>query len=503
MSSLSSPFGDGSISLFILVTAAVPLWACGIAIYRLWLSPLAEFPGRKLAALTGWYETYFDCMKRGRYWVEIERMHKEYGPIIRISPWELHVNDPEWNEPYKISSRVNKYHWYYKFVGSSDAAFGTSDHDLHRIRRKAQQGYFTLDAVARFDPVLDEITSKLSRRLEEFRGTGQPANLSNAFRSLATDVVTKFSFHKAYNLLDQHDFSAAFQKTLRDFPEIGLWHRHFGLILDIMDMMPRWMVKIMNPSGIDVLDFFNDIGNQTKAIIKSYGGAKSGDYGRPNVIHQMLDSPNLPVRDKSESRLALEVRTFVGAGTETTGNTLSVTAFHLLANPEKALKLKEEVQAAQNKSSTSLRPTTDDSPSPQSSLKAYGGTDSRLPRINTREAITYKTYQIPVNTPVSMTQRLTHYNKTIFPSPETFLPERWLDPSERRRLEKYLQPFGRGSRACIGLHLASSELYVTIAMLFGQFDMRLFETEEYDIKQVHDFFSPFPDSERGLRVTIE
>jgi hypothetical protein len=44
---------------------------------------------------------------------------------------------------------------------------------------------------------------------------------------------------------------------------------------------------------------------------------------------------------------------------------------------------------------------------------------------------------------------------------------------------------------------------VTIAKLFGSFNMKLCETEEDDIKQVHDFFSPFPDSERGLRVTIE
>ena len=51
--------------------------------------------------------------------------------------------------------------------------------------------------------------------------------------------------------------------------------------------------------------------------------------------------------------------------------------------------------------------------------------------------------------------------------------------------------------------MASSELYVTIAKLFGEFNMKLFETQEGDIKQVHDFFSPFPDSERGLRVTIE
>jgi hypothetical protein len=33
--------------------------------------------------------------------------------------------------------------------------------------------------------------------------------------------------------------------------------------------------------------------------------------------------------------------------------------------------------------------------------------------------------------------------------------------------------------------------------------MKLFETERGDIDQVHDFFSPFPDSEKGLRVNIE
>lgn len=266
------------------------------------------------------------------------------------------MNDPDWNEPYKVSSRVNKYHWYYKFVGSSDAAFGTSDHDLHRIRRKAQQNYFTQDAVARFDPALEGVTSKLMRRLKEYKGTGEPVNLSNAFRSLATDVVTEFSFHKSYDLLDQPDFAAAFQKTVRDFPEIGLWHRHFGLILDVLDLMPRWLTKLINPAGIDVLDFFNDIGVQTKSIVAEYNNKeKPKRNGKLNVIHQMLDSQDLPEKDKKIWRLALEVRTFVGAGTETTGNTLSNITYYLLVNPDKTKRLKNEIQAAQEKSATPLR----------------------------------------------------------------------------------------------------------------------------------------------------
>ncbi|KAH7319018.1 cytochrome P450 [Rhexocercosporidium sp. MPI-PUGE-AT-0058] len=495
------------LSLTILYTLAVlVLSGCGVAAYRLYLGPLAHFPGPKLAALTGWYETYFDCVKKGRYWVEIENMHKQYGPIVRISPWELHVNDPDWNEPYKISSRVDKYHWYYKFVGSSDAAFGTADHDLHRVRRKAQQGYFTREAVASFDEQLLKICNKLKSRLEEFKGTDQPVNLSNAFRSLATDVVTEYCFHKSYNLLDESEFAASFQRAIRDFPEIGVWHRHFGLILDIFAAMPRWLVALINPAGVSVLDFFNDIVNSTNSIVGSHNSSNE-KVDNPNAIHRMLESPDLSATDKAAWRLALEARTFVGAGTETTGNTLTVTTFHLLSNLDMTERLKAEIQEAQRKS---IKPLSYQelqrlpylSSVVLEGLRISSSVAGRLPRVNTREFIKYENYSIPAGTPVSTTQKLIHDNPSIFPEPRKFQPERWIDLAERKSLEKYLQPFGRGSRACLGIHLAYAELYLLLAMIFGVFDMTLFDTETEDIEQVHDFFSPFPSSGKGLRVIV-
>ena len=54
------------------------------AIYRLYLSPIAKFPGPKLAALTFWYEFYFDVIKRGRYTWQLGKLHEQYGPAHRL-----------------------------------------------------------------------------------------------------------------------------------------------------------------------------------------------------------------------------------------------------------------------------------------------------------------------------------------------------------------------------------------------------------------------------------
>ena len=73
------------------------------AIYRLYLSPIASFPGPKLAALTFGYEFYYDIIKNGRYTFKITDLHKQYGPIIRINPYEIHVIDPEFYDELYVS----------------------------------------------------------------------------------------------------------------------------------------------------------------------------------------------------------------------------------------------------------------------------------------------------------------------------------------------------------------------------------------------------------------
>ena len=79
------------ISITELVVALPGVWLIylvALAVYRLYFSPLAQFPGPKLAALTFWYEFYYDIIKRGRYVWKIGELHKRYGKLQK----------PHWKE---------------------------------------------------------------------------------------------------------------------------------------------------------------------------------------------------------------------------------------------------------------------------------------------------------------------------------------------------------------------------------------------------------------------
>jgi hypothetical protein len=64
-------------------TIALALLATvGEAIRRLYFHPLAHIPGPKLAALTWWYEFYFDQIQRSRYVFQVQELHKQYGRCL-------------------------------------------------------------------------------------------------------------------------------------------------------------------------------------------------------------------------------------------------------------------------------------------------------------------------------------------------------------------------------------------------------------------------------------
>ncbi|KAF5869064.1 putative cytochrome p450 protein [Botrytis fragariae] len=61
------------------LAAAIVVYFGSFTFYRLFLHPLSRFPGPELAAITKYYEAYYDIVQDGQYTFRIAEMHIEHG----------------------------------------------------------------------------------------------------------------------------------------------------------------------------------------------------------------------------------------------------------------------------------------------------------------------------------------------------------------------------------------------------------------------------------------
>ena len=104
------------------------------------------------------------------------------GPIIRIAPDEVHINDVDFlDEIYGTAGRrIEKS---YKSIGGlnvPNAMAATVSHDLHRKRRDAVAGIFTMKSVRTMEPLFREKIGKLCGILEGSMGKTK-VNISDLY----------------------------------------------------------------------------------------------------------------------------------------------------------------------------------------------------------------------------------------------------------------------------------------------------------------------------------
>ena len=173
------------------------LYVILLCAYRLTLHPLGKFPGPKIAAATFWYEFYYNFVQRGQYVWIIRDMHEKYGPIVRITPDELHVNDPNFHTelmPTGKQHRRNKYPRLIRMFGFSQSAGATADHDLHRVRRGAMSKMFSKESVRKLGPIMRRTWSNMLVRFEEHRQSGNEINLLHMFGAFTNDVISEYAY---------------------------------------------------------------------------------------------------------------------------------------------------------------------------------------------------------------------------------------------------------------------------------------------------------------------
>jgi cytochrome P450 len=224
----------------------------------------------------------------------------------------------------------------------------------------------------------------------------------------------------------------------------------------------------------------------------------------------MLNSGLLP-EENTVTRLFQEAQVIIGAAILTTSWALAVASFHIINTPEIFEKLRTELITAIPNATAPLNWTQlEQLPYLTGCVKegirlAYG-IASRLPRVAHKD-LQYKDWTIPASTPISMTIVDMNHAEAVFPNSFEFNPERWMRNPKTMSgapLDRYFVGFGKGSRSCLGLHLAQAELYMGLAAIFRRFTFELYQTDVSDTLLAHDYFVPTVKLDsKGIMVKVK
>lgn len=211
----------------------------------------------------------------------------------------------------------------------------------------------------------------------------------------------------------------------------------------------------------------------------------------PTVMERLItDNPEKGYTRISRESLRHEMITMISAGNDTTGTTATVGLFQIINNQAIQARLLAELKTVLPKPTDSA-PLTLIEKLPyltaviKESLRYASALPTWIPRlVPTGGATLPDGRYLPAGTRVGISTYHIHYNPDIFPSPHTFMPERWLEEENRgekgnlEEMNRFLVPFSRGARMCLGMNLAYMELYVMIAYLVRRFDLETDTTEE-------------------------
>ncbi|KAL9634071.1 MAG: hypothetical protein Q9204_003151 [Flavoplaca sp. TL-2023a] len=426
-------------------------YAAALVVYRLFLHPLAKFPGPKIAAATKWYEFYHDCVKGGggQFSYEIDRMHNRYEDIFRLSKY------------FDLEDMVAE---------TAAQAFGTVDHYIHRQRRAAVKTFVSKKTVKTFQSSICSTVGLLCREFNLFAATGETFECGTYFLSWATDSVAKYLENSTYGLLDDSRRRQDWQETIAQVVELTPLVKQFPFFMPFVLKVPGWLMQILSPKMNRVLLMHKRMRSTARHYLSLHTSAAKQATGAENSNHasnskidayRAILSSTLPEIDKQPDRVAQEVLTLLVGGSATTMRVMLRIVYHVNSTPGVLSRLTKTLDAVMT------TPTTDPELEVlekqeylgavvKESLRIATALTARLPLVSPSKTLLYAKddgteWVIPAGTPTSMSISRLHMDPDIYVDPYNFRPDRWLGkPAQRALLEKYLVPFGRGARMCVG-----------------------------------------------------
>ncbi|KAL9078853.1 MAG: hypothetical protein Q9157_002223 [Trypethelium eluteriae] len=391
---------------------------------------------------------------------------------------------------------------------------------MHKNRRAAVSSFFSKKAADDIEPLIHEKANVACEVLKRQTNRDGKTDLRTVYLAFFTDIICSHAFNRPLDLLQNEREAKRWREAISALAMLTPLVRQFPWLIPTAIKLPIPFWNLIYPALGRVVQLHRDFRVKATAALQRFwldeeAGEKSITRAedmtltkRPALFRTILSS-NLPIEEKSLGRLSHESLVFVGAGGETCARHMTNATYYILANQDRVLpRLRKELDSVMPSADTMVSsydlqklpwlvcatPLENEGRNSiiRETLRVTALVTSRLPLV-APEPLSHpgSGYTIPSGYAVSMTLRDILRDPAIYPAPNEFRPERWLEssPAELEKMNKFYLPFSRGSRACMGIYLAYAQLHILIATVFRRLELELEDVLfERDIESNRDCF---------------
>ncbi|KAI8627216.1 cytochrome P450 [Xylariaceae sp. FL1651] len=459
----------------IILASLFAAQSVGSAIYEAFLSHRSVYPGPFWCQISNipaawhlWHGTH-------AYW--INRLHKKYGDVVRITPSELsYANAQAWKDIYghahsgrRVNDKEPRFYGPVKDLDNKTPGILEADDQNHTRMRKIFSHAFSHKAIQEQEPIFQTYTSLLITKLKKVvaEDPRRQFDILAWYNYTTFDVMADLTFGESLNLLETTTY-VPWISAIFDSLQAGV----------IFRSMRYW------PSIYRTLRFiFGKTLREKRRVQFKYCADSVDKRLEKDPEHTRPDLWSLVLRQKEEERLTLaEMHTnssaFMMAGTETTATLCAGLTYYLLKHPEKMNRLVKEIRMSFRSESemtiTRMQHLEYLQACLDEALRVYPPSVTGFQRRTPPEGAEICGRLVPGETTVYVSNYACFRNEKNFRDPDEFIPERFLptggyDNDNRAAL----QPFSYGPRNCMGKHMAYVEMRMIMVKMLWNFDYKL------------------------------
>lgn len=526
--------------------ALIPILAAVAVIFLLlycyvidpvFVSPLSKIPNAhpsaSISSLWIMHKRLFFRENRAIY-----AAHQKFGPVVRLGPNEVSVNCVDNGLRTIYPGGYEKGTWYDLFSNFDGVPtmFSMAESKPHAQRKRMMSNIYAKStiqssrgyAIATQHIVDTRLLPLMLQHITDKEAQGA-VDLYQLLNYTTMDMVTAYMFglHSSSNFLQDQDEANRWLGLYQSRKKFTFWPQELPGLTSFMQnfgihLSPKWVADANRELEAWCLRMCDTAGQYIVSAVE--GDDELKPENTPNVYRQLrntlqtFDEIAGTKQDSSSSlpqatrlSIASEMLDQLSAGHETSAISLTYLFYELCLHPDIQDSLRDELHTALPDLKRDLSVPAGQQPSFPSTKAidslpllhaiimetmrlhpAIPGPQPRItPTVPTSDGsngVTLGTYtSIPAGVRVSSSPYSLHRNESVFPSPLSFKPERWLPPiqpptsvttpaspfrtteAQQREQNRWFWAFSSGGRMCIGSNLAMQQMKLITAALVANF----------------------------------